>query len=40
MVFGGGCHVFHAIFLLNCSIAGQGHHGGVRVDSLKSKEDG
>lgn len=40
-VFGGGCHVFfYAIFLLNCSVGGQGHHTGVRVDSVKSKDDG
>lgn len=39
-VSGGGGHVFYAIFLLNCSVGGQGHHTGVRVDSVKSKEDG
>lgn len=31
---------FYAIFLLNCSVGGQGHHTGGRVESVKSKEDG
>lgn len=31
---------FYAIFLLNCSVGGQGHHSGVNGDSVKSKEDG
>lgn len=37
---GEGVMFFYAIFLLNCSVGGQGHHTRVRVDSVKSKEDG
>lgn len=30
-VWGGWVVLFYAIFLLNCSAGGQGHHTGVRV---------